>query len=149
VVRTLLRYVNGADCVAHPAASAANRNQRFIEHCLEQATELAREVHGHARVYRALLVVEALGAAPREHAFVPYVRMDVEPASAVEAEAYEVLGLDVVAREREGHVERCLVEREEELAAVRVVVAVPQHHLRWRALMRVVGARGSLAYARM
>ena len=54
--------------------------------------------------------------------------VDVEPAASVEAEADEMLRADVVARQRQRHQEGLAVQREEQLAAVRVVVGVPQHH---------------------
>src|SRR3954470_12925180 len=89
---------------------------------LEQAAELAREVHRHPGMHRTLLVEEALLAAPGEHPFVPDARMDVQALVAREAEADEALRRDVVAGQCQGHVERRLVEREEQLAAVGVVV---------------------------
>ena len=60
---------------------------------------------------------------------------------AVEPEADELLRLHVVAGQGERHEERQPVEREEELAAVRVIVAVPQQHPLGRAAVRLVGAR--------
>src|SRR5205823_7356045 len=81
----------------------------------EQASELAREVDGDARVHSALLVEEPLRPSRGVHAFVPDVGMNVEALAPIEAEAHEFRGLDVVARKRERHQERLPVEREEEL----------------------------------
>src|SRR5664279_989322 len=106
---------------------------------LEKTCELAREIDRDARVHRALLVEESLRAGEAEDAFVPDVGMDVEALAAVEAKAYESLRRDVVAGQRQRHVERPPVERKEQLAAVGVVVRVPQHHAPRR--LAVVGAR--------
>ena len=80
---------------------------------LEQAAEFAREVDRHASVHRALAVEEALRAREAEDAFVPDVGMDVEALLAVESEAHETLWHDVVARQRQRHVEGPPVDRKE------------------------------------
>src|SRR4051812_44940999 len=67
-------------------AAGSGLDRRF-----EQAAELTREVDRHAGVHRPLLVEEALPPGQAEHAFMPDVRMDVEPLAAVEAEADEAL----------------------------------------------------------
>src|SRR5436190_12114961 len=89
-------------------------------------------------MHGALLVEEPLSAAKPEHPFVPDVRMDVESLTPVEAEADEALRRHVVTRRRERNIERTVVERKEQLAAVRVIVRVPQQHPAWR--FSVVGA---------
>ncbi len=81
-------------------------------------------------MHRALLVEEALRAADAEHAFVPDVRVDVEPLASIEAEADELLGPDAVAGKCKRYQERRLFEREKQLAAVRMVVGVPKQDAR-------------------
>src|SRR6266545_2820353 len=76
----------------------------------------------------ALPVQEALRATDSEHAFVPDVGVNVEPLSSIEAEADKALRGNVVARRCQRHVEGLGVEWEEQLAAVRMIVCVPQHH---------------------
>src|SRR5262249_48408070 len=95
---------------------------------LEETSKLAWEVHRNAGVHGPLLVEEALGAAQREHAFVPDIRVDVEAVLAAEAKTHEPLRCDVIAREGEGHIERPAFERKKHLSAVRVVVRMPEHH---------------------
>jgi len=90
-------------------------------------------------VDRALPVEEALRPAEAEDALVPDVRVDVQTATAVEPEADETVGRDVVARQGQRHVEGARVQREERRPAVRVVVGVPQQHAPGRT--GVVGAR--------
>src|SRR5436190_21180453 len=82
------------------ATSSGPINVALRERRFEQAAELAREIDRHARVHGALAVEKALRAADGEHAVVPDVGMDVEPLSAVEAEAHEMLRSDVVPRQR-------------------------------------------------
>ncbi len=96
-------------------------------------------------MHRALLVEEALAAGEGEDAFVPDVRMDVEALRAGEAKADEALRRDVVAGQRQRHVERPLIERKEQLAAIGVVVGVPQDHAPRR--IGVIGARDFRRFA--
>src|SRR5262249_30519269 len=96
------------------------------ERHLEQRAAFLGEIDADARVDAALLVEEAARASAREHALVPDIGMHVEPGAAVEPEGPEVLGLHVVAGQRHRHDERLALEREEELAAVGVVVRVPE-----------------------
>src|SRR5215470_14259805 len=111
------------------AASYRARAQLILREasyrCLEEAAKLARKVHRHARMHRALLVEEALHTAQTEHPLVPDVRVDVEALTTVEAETDEPLRRHVVARQRQRHVERPPIEREEQLPAVRMIVRVP------------------------
>ena len=79
---------------------------------------------------RAIAVVRsvctALATAPREHAFVPHVRVQIQALPPVEPEAHEVLRLHVVAGKCQRHQERRAIEREEELAPVGMVIRVPE-----------------------
>src|SRR4029453_18847830 len=115
-------------CVRRAKAAHVIVGRRSVDRRLEQAAELAREIDRYACVHGALLVEEALRAARCEDAFVPDVRMDVEAVAAVEAEADEVGRLDVVAGEREGHEERFALEWEKELAAIGMVVRMPEQN---------------------
>ena len=54
--------------------------------------------------------------------------MDVEPAAAVAPEGDDLLGTDIVARQRQRHDEGLSFEREKQLSAVGVVIEVPQQH---------------------
>src|SRR5262245_53922265 len=65
--------------------------------CLQEAAELPRKVHGHARVHRPLLVEEALSPAQPEDALVPDVGVHIEALVAVQAKADEFLRGDVIA----------------------------------------------------
>src|SRR5262245_5508896 len=101
---------------------------RLLDRHLEQTAEFARKVHGNARVHGTLSVQEALRTAESEYTFVPDVGVNVESLSATEAEAHKTLRGHVIARERQRDIERPGVEREEELAAVGMIVCVPQQH---------------------
>src|SRR5262245_5716966 len=79
-------------------------------------------------MHPALLVEEASGRAHRKDAFVPDAGMDVDAEAAVGPQRDEVLGPKIVARPGDGHDERLAIERKEELAAVGMVVAMPQEH---------------------
>ena len=70
----------------------------FLNQSLKQAAELAREVDGHSRVHRALLIEKALSTLKAKYAFMPNVGMDVETLAAVEPEAHEALRSDVISR---------------------------------------------------
>ncbi len=60
---------------------------------------------------------------------VPDAGMDIEAPVALEPEGDEIVGLDPVARQRQRHHERAGGQREEHLAAIGMVVGVPQQHL--------------------
>jgi hypothetical protein len=77
---------------------AFGRRHGTLDRRLKQASEFPCEVHRDARVHCAFLVEEALRAAEAEYTFVPDVGVDVEPPTAVEAEADEALRRHVVAR---------------------------------------------------
>src|SRR2546422_5276296 len=79
-------------------------------------------------MYRALLVEEARRTTEAENALVPNVRVYVESLTAVEPKTHETLGRHVVARQSRRHVERPLIQRKEQLTAIRVIVRMPQHH---------------------
>ena len=74
----------------------------------------------------ALLVEEASGGRHREDALVPDAGMDVDAEAAVGPQGDEGLGLEIVAGLGHRHDERLAVERPEQLAAVGMVVAMPQ-----------------------
>jgi len=74
----------------------------------------------------SLLVVKASTLFQREHALVPDVGMDIEASAAVDVERNEIVGGNVVARQRQWSNEGTTVEWEEQLATVWVVVGVPQ-----------------------
>ena len=76
----------------------------------------------------ALFIVEPGPVRQREDAFVPDVRVDVEATTAVNVERDKVIQLHVVAGKCQWSDERRSIEREEQLAAVGVVVGVPQDH---------------------
>ena len=118
LVRLVLAYLGS---ITKEAAAPAAAN-------VEQDAEFVGEVAAHARMHPALLVEEAAGRTHREDAFVPDAGMDVDAEAAVGPQRDEVFGLQVVARPGDGHDERLAVEREEELAAVGMVVAMPQQH---------------------
>ena len=67
--------------------------------------------------------------------------MDVQALSSVEAETHEVFGSDIVSRQREGYDIGRGIEREKELAAVRMVVRVPEENAPGIAAMSPIGAR--------
>ena len=64
----------------------------------------------------------------RKHALVPDAGMDVDAEAAVRPEGDEALRLEIVAGQRHRHDEGLAVDRPEELAAVGMVVAMPQQH---------------------
>ncbi|MGF6700061.1 hypothetical protein OKW38_004673 [Paraburkholderia sp. MM5496-R1] len=96
--------------------------------CLEETTKLAGKVDRDARVDGALLVKEPLGSFESEHPFMPDVWMDVEALLSIKAKAHELLWRYVVPGQRQGNVERAMVERKEQLSTVWVVVRVPKQH---------------------
>ena len=79
-----------------------------------------------------LAVKEPLRRTQGEHTFVPDVGMNVEAPAAIETQAYEVLRLDVVSRQRYRYHEWCVIEWEEQLPTVRMVVGMPQQDARRR-----------------
>ncbi len=94
----------------------------------QQHAELTGEVAAHARMHLALLVEEPTRRVHREHTFVPDARMDVDAEAPIRPEGLECLWLQIVARQRDRNHERPTIERPEELAAVGVIVAMPQEH---------------------
>src|SRR4029453_18469885 len=76
---------------------AGTHDNELGDRGFQQAAKLPRKIDRHARVHGTLLVEKALGSARREYALVPDVRMDVEAAATIEAEADEIRGLHVVA----------------------------------------------------
>jgi hypothetical protein len=59
----------------------------------------------------------------------PDVWVDVESFTAIECEANKLLRRDVIRRERKRHVKQLILERKEQLSAIRVVVGMPKQHL--------------------
>ncbi len=78
-----------------------------------------------------LFIVKAHAAVLREDAFMPDVRVNVEAFAAIKCEADELLWRDVIRWQRKRHEKRFVLQRKEELAAIRVVVGMPKHHLGW------------------
>jgi hypothetical protein len=77
-------------------------------------------------MHGALPIEESLRAARPKHAFVPYVRVNVESLVAAEPEADKLLRRDIIARERQRHVEGLVLKRKEQLTTIRVVVRMLQ-----------------------
>src|SRR5262249_2170257 len=98
-----------------------------------------------AGVDLALLVEEAAALGEREHALMPDLGMDVEAAAAVEIEGDELLRAKVIARHGERHDEGRPIQREEELAAIGMIIGVPEQQLGPLAVQpRLRGPRGLL-----
>ena len=62
----------------------------------------------------------------------PDVWVNVEAFTAIECEADKLLRRDVIRWERERHIKRLILKGEKQLSAIRVVVGMPEHHLRWQ-----------------
>src|SRR6266404_602769 len=114
-------------CLSESALPERSLESARQLHAQEDA-ELTGEVAADAGVDAALLVEEAAVVPDRKHAFVPDLGMDVDAEAAVGPEGEKILGLQVVARPGHRHDEGLAVERPEELAAVGMVVAMPQEH---------------------
>ena len=93
-------------------------------------------------MHRALLVEKSLLAANAEHALVPDVRVDVQSLAPVEPEADEFFRSTSSPGSASGTRIGRRVEREEQLAAVGMVVGVPEQDARRITRVRAVGGGG-------
>lgn len=96
-----------------------------IQFDAQQALELAREIHRDSGVHGALFIKESLLTFECENPFVPNVGVYVQPFCTIEPEANEVVGFAVVTWKSQWDHERFAIEREEQLATIGVVIAVP------------------------
>ena len=103
-------------------------DESVVEIRFEQAAELARKIHRDARVDGALAVEETLRGAKRENTLVPDIRVDIQAARTVEAKTDEIIRRNIVARRRQRDHKRDVIQGKEELAAVGMVVGVPEQH---------------------
>jgi hypothetical protein len=78
----------------------------------------------------ALIVLEAAVAVGWANRLMPNIWMDTEAHVTIEPEGCEILGLDIIATDRERREERHAIERKEQLAAIWVVVGVSQKNAR-------------------
>ncbi|ANB76481.1 hypothetical protein AYM40_30190 [Paraburkholderia phytofirmans OLGA172] len=102
----------------------ARKSEGIGKWCLEKTIKFTGKVDRYACVDGALLVEESLSPVQREDTFMPDIQMNVETLVSVETKTHEFLRRDVIARQSQRNVERPMVERKEQLSAVRVVVRV-------------------------
>ncbi len=81
-----------------------------LDRRLQQTAEFACEFDRYARVHPALAVEEALRSAQAEHTLVPDVRMDIKPLKSVESETDEAQRSEIIAGQRERHIERTSID---------------------------------------
>src|SRR5262249_5883643 len=95
----------------------------------EVEAELLGEVDRDAGMHAALAVEQLDLVVERDHRSVPDAGMDVEAAAAVADEGRELLRRHVVAGHGERQGEGAALQREEELAAVGMIVRAPQQRM--------------------